>query len=360
MSIVDRDRLSVDNYAVSPPPQSGFGPQYTPQVVAAVAGCSAAISALNARICGTPVAGAWARRASWSGYARGLLLQSAELDESDVFAWGCGLPLPGRRRQPTHVDLFDRFAEWQKCLADPDPLAWRDAQPLARGEPDGAADHPALVRALDAVRRQARLDGSIMPWLSLPFVLRDRKLTATPLPCLAGGVKAFRLKKVPQDADWLAALRALEKSAAAGLERLHALERIYRSAQRALVAEYRPGMLPALLALTCYRPLLSPQAVSSLLGLSLAGASKLLERAAGTGLLVEITQRRSWRQFLAADLAVEFGFARAARGRPAKEPPPLPPSKDIAAVFDEFDQAMAEIDRLMASSRMRENETGAA
>src|SRR3546814_10348684 len=42
---------------------------------------------------------------------------------------------------------------------------------------------------------------------------------------------------------------------------------------------------------------------------SAAGASKLLERAVAADLLVEITQRRSWRLFLPPDLAVEFGYA---------------------------------------------------
>lgn len=82
--------------------------------------------------------------------------------------------------------------------------------------------------------------------------------------------------------------------------------------------------------------------------MSIAGASKLLDRAAAAGLLIEITQRRSWRQFLAPDLAVEFGYARPKRGRPAKEPPPLPAaSRDLAEVFDAFDQEMERIDRLL-------------
>lgn len=81
--------------------------------------------------------------------------------------------------------------------------------------------------------------------------------------------------------------------------------------------------------------------------MSIAGASKLLDRAAAAGLLIEITQRRSWRQFLAPDLAVEFGYARPKRGRPAKEPPALPVNRDLAVVFDAFDQEMERIDRLL-------------
>ena len=84
--------------------------------------------------------------------------------------------------------------------------------------------------------------------------------------------------------------------------------------------------------------------------MSIAGASKLLDRAAAAGLLIEITQRRSWRQFLAPDLAVEFGYARPKRGRPAKEPPALPVNRDLAVVFDAFDQEMERIDRLLGGA----------
>src|SRR3546814_5669271 len=94
---------------------------------------------------------------------------------------------------------------------------------------------------------------------------------------------------------------------------------------------------------TCALPISS-------LGLSVAGASKLLERATAAGLMVEITQRRSWRQFLTADLAVEFGYTKASRGRPAKVPPPLSTDRDLAEVFDRFDQELADIDALLARS----------
>src|SRR3546814_14240140 len=74
-----------------------------------------------------------------------------------------------------------------------------------------------------------------------------------------------------------------------GLERLHDLEKFHRNAQRAIVEAFRPGALPRLLALTHHRPLLSPQGVADALALSVAGASKLLERAVAADLLVEIT-----------------------------------------------------------------------
>ncbi|MFC3216151.1 hypothetical protein [Novosphingobium panipatense] len=110
------------------------------------------------------------------------------------------------------------------------------------------------------------------------------------------------------------------------------------------------GRPPRLLALTHHRPLLSPQGVADALALSVAGASKLLERAVAADLLVEITQRRSWRLFLPPDLAVEFGYAASKRGRPAKEPS-LPASRNLAVAFDAFDEEMAAIDKLLTSAR---------
>ena len=154
----------------------------------------------------------------------------------------------------------------------------------------------------------------------------------------------MRLKRKPDDADWLAVLRALETAARTGIERLHLLERFYRDAQRAIVAEFRPGALPGLLALTIHQPLLSPQSVAGRLGISVAGASKLLKRAVTAELLIEITQRRSWRLFLPPDLATEFGHVSPKRGRPVKESPPLPASRALANVFDTFDREMAEFD----------------
>src|SRR3546814_1834916 len=63
--------------------------------------------------------------------------------------------------------------------------------------------------------------------------------SASTLPCLAGGAKAFRLKRKPDADDWLAVLRALERSAREGLERLHDLEKFHRNAQRAIVEAFR-------------------------------------------------------------------------------------------------------------------------
>lgn len=338
------------------PSPARFGPEYTPKIVAAIASCTAAIARLDARIMVSSVASAWRRRAAWMGYTGALQLQAIEIDEIDVFSWGCELKITGRALRASTVDIFEEFAPWQAALRNPDPFAWRMARPLALAETDSATAHPLLVRALDMLRRDSRTDRSIAAWLGLPFALRDLSLCAAPLPCLTGGAKAFRLRKTVDQQDWLSALRALEASARSGLAHLDDLDRHYRLAQRAIAEEYRPGALPRLLALTSYRPLLGPQSVATLLDMSVAGASKLLERATEAGLLVEISGRRSWRQYLTPDLATAFGFIEPRRGRPRKDPPPLPANTKIAEAFDAFDREMAEIDAMLdASALNRDN-----
>ncbi|MBN8846733.1 MAG: hypothetical protein J0I73_01355 [Sphingomonas sp.] len=67
-------------------------------LAAALEQAALAIGRLNARISASPVRSAWQIRAAWSGYSKALQLQGVEIDEIDVFAWGCAIPLPGRAR----------------------------------------------------------------------------------------------------------------------------------------------------------------------------------------------------------------------------------------------------------------------
>jgi hypothetical protein len=236
-----------------------FDPSYSPSVVRAIAHCTAAISALDARICVSPIARPWRMRASWSGYTTALRLQGVEIDEIDVFSWGCGLKLPGRPIISTTLDPFDAFDPWQHRLAFEQGPGWRDHLPTAIGEPAEASEHPPLIRALELLRQRSRIDPTIQAWLSAPLMFAGLKLTSAPLPCFVGGAKAFRLKRSLAEADWVAAMNALTDAARTALERLDELELQYRRGLRALLIEYRPGALPRLLALAQARPMLSPQ-----------------------------------------------------------------------------------------------------
>lgn len=312
----------------------------TAEIALAIEDGAIAIGRLDSRISGSSVRSAWSLRAAWTGYARALQLQGVEIDEIDLFSWGCGLTLPHRTARPSTLSEFEGFASWRATFAAPDRTPWRDRLPFP---PSIAPGKPALLRAVDVVHQYARHDGGAAPWLALPDIMRGLGLTDTPLPCLVGGAKAFRRYAVPPDDVVCATLRSLAAAARTGLERLDAIEGAHRRAMAAILSERRPGALPRLAALALHNPLLSPQAVSRHLGLSLAGAGKLLGRAAELGLLIEVSGRQTWRTYLAPDLAVMFGYAAPPRGRPAKATL-VEPSRELSDTLDAFDREMLAID----------------
>ena len=299
------------------------------------------IARLDGRISASPVARAWRLRAAWSGYARAMRLQGAEIDDIDVFSWACAVPLPDRPRRPSHLDEYEGFAPWWQALEDGTASGWRDALPFT---PAIARDMPLLLRALDVTRQHALRDGGAAPWLALPAALRGLGLSDAVLPCLAGGAKAFRFRAVLPEETLRATLRALAGAARDGLGLLDGLEADHRRAARAVLAERRPGALVPLAALAFAHPLLSPTTVADRLGLTLSGAGKLLERAAGLGLLHEISGRATWKAYCAPDLAIVFGLRAAPRGRPMRDTPLAPLDGDLAAILAAFDAEMAALD----------------
>lgn len=268
-------------------------------------------------------------------------MQGGEIDEIDVFSWGSGVPLPGRPRRHTHDDEFGAFGIWWDQLHSDDRAAWRDALPFPIEIDRGL---PRILQAIDLVRQYSARSGSIEPWLALPRFLYLLGVTATPLPCLVAGAKAFRIRApIPEDTV-RATLRAIAGAAKTGIDSLETMEASHRAALRTILSEYRPGKLQQLLALSLSVALLSPKGVADQLGLSVAGAGKLLDRAADLGVLVEITGRRTWKAYVAPDLAVALGLRKAAVGRPRKEAPPPASSSALAGALDAFDRDMADIE----------------
>ena len=323
----------------TPPPFSAL--PWTPDLVDAHGQAGAAIARLDARICVSLVAPAWASRAAWTGYARALQLQRFEIDEIDVFVHGCGIHLPGRARIATAGDPFGTLEDWRARLAEPTGRHWREDLPLTFELPQGWEETPALVRALDVIDVWCRKDASIAPWLALPILLRRLKLTQTPLPCLAGGDEAQRFAQGPRPALLKRLLKQLRKSAEDGLERLDALERFRLRAAAAVAQEHRPGKLADLTRLSLARPSLAARTIASDLDITLSGAGKLLTRAEGLGLLVEVGSRASWRAYVTPDVAVALGVKPPDRGRPRGLPQP---TRAVAAILGQFDAEMAAID----------------
>ena len=323
------------------PPLSFCALAWTPDLTGAFGDAMAAIARLDARICASLVAPAWTLRAAWTGYTRALQLQRVEIDEIDVFAAQCGLHLPGRGRITTASDPFGALPAWCARLAEPHGRHWREDLPFSFELPPGWAEAPVLVRALDLVDIWCRNDASISPWLARPILLRRLKLTQTPLPCLAGGDEAQRFALDTRPALLKRLLKRLRKSAEDGLERLDALERFRLRAAAAVASEHRPGKLGALLRLALARPGLAARTIAGDLGVTLSGAGKLLARAEGLGLLVEVGARMSWRLYVTPDVAVVLGVKAPDRGRPRALPPP---TRAVAAILGQFDAEMAAID----------------
>src|SRR3546814_21194441 len=95
----------------------------TPKIVAAIASCTAAIARLDARIMVSSVASAWRRRAAWMGYTGALQLQAIEIDEIDVFSWGCELKIANRAPRDSTVDVFEEFKIGRESCRE---RVWRD------------------------------------------------------------------------------------------------------------------------------------------------------------------------------------------------------------------------------------------
>jgi hypothetical protein len=301
-----------------------------------------AITRLDTRVSASLVTIGWTQRAAWSGYTRALQLQGAEIDEIDVFSWGCGLPLPSRPRRPSHSDEFADFPPWLATLRSGAGPQWRDRLPFTPTIPVGS---PRLLGGLSLCHSFARREASIRPWLALPDILRGLGLTASALPCLVGGAKAFRWRATLSDEILRPILRALANAAEAAGDRLAAMEADHRRGIVAVREEYRGTSLTRLLALISVRPLLSPQSTAEALDLTLGGAGKLLGRAADLKLLVEVSGRRAWRLYLAPDLAVSFGLVAAPRGRPPSARVEPIPDRSLSDALDAFDREMADIDR---------------
>lgn len=319
-------------------------PALPAETACALEAAAGAIGRLDARICASPAAPAWRLRAAWSGYAAALRGQRVEIDDIDVFCWGCGIDLPQRARRLSLVDDFASFEGWRAALEERQDRHWREALPFAPDFGDGFGAAPRIIRAVELTRQHALADPRIAAWLGLPRLLARLGAATTPLPCLVLADPALRRPIADPDALLRRSLKALAKQADAGLERCNAIEADRSRAAHALASSGRPGALLPLMALAMRLPVLSPKTVSQTLHLTLSGAGKLLARAAALGLVREVSDRRSWRVYLMPDLAVALGFMTPPRGRPPSPPPPPTPGTPLASLFAQLDQEIAAID----------------
>jgi len=324
---------------------------WTADLAIALADASSAIARLDARICASSFAPAWKLRASWTGYAAALRLQQFPLEEIDIIAENCGIRLAGREAPSTAAEPFAAYHPWLARLAQADGRHWREDLPFSFDPPTGWAEAPVLVRALALLDHWARADGSSAPWLGLPLVLRRLGITTATLPCLVVGDAGQRFALDPRPVLLKRLLKQLRRSAEEGVARLDRLEETARRSAATIATEHRPGKLAELGRVALSRPCLAARSLAPLLDLTISGAGKLLQRAARLGLLVETSQRGTWRSYVAPDIAIALGFVAPDRGRPRAAPRPFPALDTMLAVFDSEMAALdARLERLADSS----------
>jgi hypothetical protein len=240
-----------------------------------------------------------------------------------------------------HSEVFAEHAQWSEIVLRDAPRA------QLRGDGEGAllaVDVPPLLRALASVDLAARSDITVHPWLTLPSILRELRVTSDTLPCLVVGDHGQRFAREPRIVILRRLLSLLKARAEEGVERLNALERSRLLFVDAMRDVQRPGALPKLSALLSHEPAITPIKASRRLGMSRAGAGKLLGRAAQLGLVRELSGRDTWKVFLARDVVESIGLEPAELGRPKKIDPY---DNDLAPALTAFDQEMAEIDALL-------------
>ena len=318
---------------------------WTPALAAALADAAAAVAALDARVSASSYAAAWDLRARWTGYAQALRLQRQPFEEIDIMAAACGIHIPGRLIDSTTQDPLDGFAAWQDDLGNRRGWDAPEALPQFAHLSGPWAGVPVLARALALLDAHARDDGSATPWLALPLTLCRLGVTRRPLPCLVIGDASQRVRSEPRAALLMRLLKHMRGAADDGLSRLDRLEATARRNAAAVGAEHRAGKLLDLARITLGRPCLGARSLAPLVGLTISGAGKLLERAARLAMLVEISGRETWRTYVAPDVALALGLVAPARGRPPLAPAP---AAALDPVLRAFDDEMAEIEAQLA------------
>lgn len=183
-------------------------------------------------------------------------------------------------------EAADRIAAWLRLLAALKPLPALPAAAIAFQA--WSADPP--------VRR----GGGALGRLLIPVALRARGATRHHALALATGLqKAWPRPRrgAPFDETIAALLEAIALAAAQGLEVHQRLERAKTALARPLAGRRSSSRLAALAALALRYPVISAPMAARHLGLSLRGATLLIDELARAGCIAERTGRSRYRAF---------------------------------------------------------------
>ena len=295
------------------------------------------------------VAEAWAARSRIEAVIRLLHADGLGIDRDRVLRLSYDLAVPHRIGIGGDAQVLQIIA-----FLDGGPASTDRDSSMAVEMDDAEAGFGAGVES----QNPEILLGSLWRWLtagrrpSVGYVAFVRCLAAAGLTPRPLGALAWPTGLAHQtERAWVDGSLARLAAAADGARRdLGALALSVADWRRRLGRRRRHSRMDALIDEIGAMLVATPVSIARRLGLSLRGASVMLEELADLGVLVEVTGRKSWKIFVPSDLVVSLPDSRTRR-REARSRPPAAPPPDLTPLVDDADAAIARAQAAMARLR---------
>lgn len=326
------------------------------QLVGAVEAAAAAIGRLDQALTNHPLRPAWEHRRRIAAAVQASAWDGRAVDPTRLAAMLAGAPVASLPEREPEIHAVRFIAYLGLMVEEPvSPYIIDDpADYLAEFETDTRLFRQAMDTAA-AVNASALAATAEAAWLArrepdarpgalhaaVPRYLTRRGLSRRPLT----GLAVFPGR---QDHDpWIRAfIHRLGQAAEAGLAQLNDLTLRYTDGARRIGRRSKNSRLLATFVAALCRPALTPAGVSSLFGVTLPGASKLLGELVALGLLADAVDRGSHRLYVCPDLGIERTRRLGRMVPPAHAPSELTPALD--ELLDGINAAIFRSDRLLA------------
>ncbi len=295
------------------------------------------IGRLDGRVINSLSRYVWHQRAVVLGYAQALQLQGVATDAKQLFQ-DENRPETILKRGEKRAGKASTFRTWRALIRRDRGAEWFDLHDLKR--PSVQAN--TLLLLIIGYYDMAEKD-SLLAALSWPFMLRRAGITKTCLGCLVTGTRATGSQSKLQITRML---ERLGNQAGEGERMLDQLEATHHQFAAALAGVRKPQGLIRLASILMAEPVVRPAVIAQRLNLSLSATGRLLEQARQLGLVDEITDNRTWRRYVAKDIAIEIDVAPAI-GRPRKPAMPELEKADYRGIYLELAKSLADVDRLL-------------
>lgn len=299
----------------------------------------------------SPVAEAWAARSRIEGTVRILQGDGFGVDRERVLRLSHDLPVEGRIDSVNDAQILQVI---RLLGAGPEASDGALAYEVTETEANlriGAegADPGLLLRNL----RRWLVAGGRPAVGHIAFVrcLAATGLTPGPFAVLAPSRGASRMSESP----WLRSSLMRLTDAADGARRdLGALALAVAEWRQRLGHRRRNSRMEVLIQEVASTLVTTPASISRRLGLSLRGASVMLEELADLGIVVEITGRKSWKTFVPSDLVISTP-RRSERQAETRRIAVLNPSRDLSPLLADADSAIERAQAAMARLKASRN-----